>query len=144
MQTWKMWATTGVAVLALGALASGCDSGDDGGAAAAIPTEKSLSADVVPVVRGFCGACHKRTDSPSPDAVANGLYFETAADLLGLIGTGDIVPSDGAGSPLIQIMDRTLGAGTKGELMPPAPVGPMPKADVAVVKAWIDQGAQDN
>lgn len=118
--------------------------GDDIGAGEGA-TAVSLSTQVVPIVQAQCGHCHTRNNSPAPKAVENQAYFETKADLLQRIGTA-IVAGDAAQSPLIKIMRQELAVGDGPTLMPPPASNrpKMPDSEVAIVAAWIDQGAKDN
>lgn len=135
-------------------LTLGACSGDEpatsltGDSAEPIPskgTTVSLADDVVPIMRDECGFCHTRTDSPSAPAVANDVYLERKNDLLGLVGT-DIVAGDSAKSRLVAWLRQEEGAGNGPTLMPPPTSGrdKMSRADIQVVRAWIDEGALDN
>ena len=106
--------------------------------------ELSLSADVMPVFAQNCAGCHARENSPFPDAVANGVYFENKDDILANVGTF-IVAGDSANSGLVGVLRQDFGVGASMTLMPPPDVGSaVPSADVARVAGWIDDGANDN
>ena len=107
-------------------------------------SETSLSADVMPLIQMQCGGCHTRTDAPFPDAVVNSVFLETDADMLGLVGSF-ITAGDAANSGFVSILKQELAVGAGPTMMPPPGMAEaMPADDVAVVSAWIDEGAKDN
>jgi mono/diheme cytochrome c family protein len=101
------------------------------GRAAAAEAAVDYARDVQPILRRSCVSCH------GPQRQRGGLRLDTAAGLRqGGDGGEAVVPGDGARS-------RLYGAitGTEGKAMPP--VGPrLAAAEVARIKAWIDQGAK--
>jgi hypothetical protein len=108
------------------------------------PQGTSLVEHVMPIIDQSCGGCHTRTDAPFPPAVANGVYCDDADDLLALVGTF-IVAGDSANSGFVTILSQAMAVGQGPTLMPPPEMaGAMSDDDVAVVAAWIDEGAEDN
>ena len=98
----------------------------------------------MPLILESCGGCHKRMGTPFPTAVANEVYYEDEEDLLGLVGSF-IIAGDAANSGLVAILTQDLAVGQGPTLMPPPDLsGPMDENQVAIVKAWIDQGAKNN
>ncbi len=86
---------------------------------------------VEPIFKAKCHACH------GPAQQMNGLRLDNReAALAGGYSGAVIKPGDSAGSRLIQLV-----AGLeKGKIMPPAGPRLSPK-EVAILRAWIDQGA---
>ena len=105
----------------------------------------SLANDVVPIMASNCGVCHAREGSPSPEAVANSVYFENSQDMLSRVGSL-IEPGDSEGSLLISVLRQDVGIGAGPTLMPPpsSARNPMTKTRITVVATWIDDGAPDN
>lgn len=132
-----------LAVLFVGCLVMGCadsDTGDTGDTT----TGTSLVGDVMPLISQSCGGCHTRNDAPFPAAVANGVYYDDVDDLLGLVGTF-IVPGDPVNSGFVAILTQAIAVGEGPTLMPPPEMAEaMTDDDVAVVIAWIAEGAQNN
>jgi hypothetical protein len=115
------------------------ENGENGGT-----PETSLSGDVMPLIQAQCGGCHTRTDAPFPDAVVNDVYLEIEDDLLGMVGTF-ITAGDAANSGFIAILKQEMEVGQGPTAMPPPGMAEaMSDDDVAVVSAWIDEGAKDN
>jgi hypothetical protein len=100
-------------------------------------TEVSFSKDVVPVLDKFCATCHSsEEDHPSE------LFMDTYESLMkgGKHGKA-IVPGNSKESLLTQKMSEEP---PFGKMMPP-PRKPRPTAEqVALILAWIDQGAKKN
>jgi len=105
----------------------------------------SLSRDVVPIMSSNCGFCHKRGSTPYPAAVANDVYWQTAADVTDRIGTL-IIAGSSVTSPLISVLKQEASVGVGPTLMPPPSSSrpPMSADNIAVVATWIDEGANDN
>lgn len=129
---------------------AGCDGREEVPTEEVVPTDEvidgvSLSDDVVPIISTECGFCHTRQDPPNPAATLNGVYYETAQDLLDKVG-GPIVAGSATDSRLIDILRQDLAVGSGPTLMPPPPSGrpPVGEADIAIVAEWIDQGAEDD
>ena len=88
--------------------------------------------DVEPLFRAHCVGCH------GPAMQQSGLRLDERATLLkgGYSGKAAIIPGDSAASPLIQRVSGLPGL----TAMPP--VGPrLSTEQIAVLRAWIDQGA---
>jgi mono/diheme cytochrome c family protein len=83
--------------------------------------------DVQPILATRCVACH------GPKVRKGGLRLDVKASAL---SGGHVVPGDSANSPLIR---RVAGLGAEAR-MPPKGPGLTPR-QVAVLRAWIDQGA---
>jgi hypothetical protein len=98
----------------------------------------------MPIIDQTCGGCHTRTDAPFPPAVANGVYYDDADDLMALVGTF-IIAGDAAGSGFVAILTQDLPVGQGPTLMPPPDMADaMVDEAIEIVRAWIDEGAQDN
>src|SRR5579871_3731145 len=81
--------------------------------------------DIQPMLVEHCSACH------GPQQQMKGLRVDDPETLLNVV-----VPRDSASSKLIQRISST----TKGFAMPPVGA-PLTSAQVALLRAWIDQGA---
>lgn len=85
--------------------------------------------DVQPILRQHCHECH------GPKQQKNGFRLDRRRDAM-RGGTQTVIgPGNGTGSKLYQ---RLIG-GRFGRQMPPD--GPIPRSQVATIKAWIDGGA---
>jgi hypothetical protein len=98
----------------------------------------SYAADVQPIFDASCGGsgCHV-------GETTNGVNLSTHADATGSIGLqyGAIVISgDGAGSPIID----KIGPGPRQGSRMPLGRGALSTADIATIRAWIDEGAANN
>jgi mono/diheme cytochrome c family protein len=108
------------------------------------PQGTSLVEHVMPIIDQSCGGCHTRADAPFPPAVANGVYYDDVDDVLTLVGTF-ILGGDSANSDFVAILTQAMAVGQGPTLMPPPDMaGAMSQDDVAIVAAWIDEGAEDN
>ena len=106
--------------------------------------EVSLRDDVMPLILQSCGGCHTDTDAPFPPAVVNGVVYQSADDILALVGSF-IIAGDSANSGFLAILTQELAVGEGPTLMPPPDLAaPMSADDVQIVATWIDQGARDN
>ena len=86
--------------------------------------------DVQPLLRDHCYACH------GPEQQMNGLRLDRRADAMRGGGQSVIGPGNAEGSRLYhRLIGRSVGA-----RMPPT--GPLGPEQIAVLKAWIDQGAE--
>jgi mono/diheme cytochrome c family protein len=103
-----------------------------GVARAADPKPVDYDRDVKPIFAKHCASCH------GPDKQKSGLRLDRRTDALaGGDGGKVIVPGKAAQSPLIKLVLSE----DAGERMPPK--GPrLTAAEVATLRAWIDQGAQ--
>jgi hypothetical protein len=98
--------------------------------AAQAPPQVDFRRDVQPIFREHCYACH------GPDQQMNGLRLDRRADAM-RGGTQSVIgPGNADGSRLYH---RLIGKSV-GPQMPPT--GPLGAKQVAVLKAWIDQGAE--
>jgi dipeptidyl aminopeptidase/acylaminoacyl peptidase len=96
--------------------------------AASAPT---YNKDIAPILEKNCLACHSTAIHPS------GLIVESYDTLMkGGKHGAPIIPHDAKGSRLVRLLE--------GELHPQMPVGadPLPDAEIARIKAWIDAGAE--
>ena len=105
----------------------------------------SLAEDVMPAIQTSCGGCHNHTEDANRAAVANGAFFSTTEDLLGLVGSV-IVAGDADASQIIPIMAQEQAVGAGPTLMPPPGTGvpAISSASLDAIKTWINEGAQDN
>jgi Planctomycete cytochrome C/Ankyrin repeats (3 copies) len=93
------------------------------------PSRVDFGRDVQPILRDQCYACH------GPEQQMNGLRLDRRADAM-RGGTQSVIgPGNAEGSRLYH---RLIGTSV-GSRMPPT--GPLDSEKVAVIKAWIDQGA---
>ena len=106
-------------------------------------SETSLANDVMPLIAQTCGGCHTRNNAPFPPAIANDVYYDSKDDILALVGSF-IIAGDSSQSGFVSILTQDLAVGQGPTLMPPPPTDGMAMADIAVVQAWIDEGAKDN
>ena len=88
--------------------------------------------DIAPLLEKRCFMCH------GPQTQMNGLRFDRRADALKGSKNGPvIVPRNGAGSRMIQLV-----AGVSPDKLVMPPVGArLTPAEVGLLRAWIDQGA---
>ena len=99
-------------------------------AAAAVTVD--FARDIKPLLVEKCHSCH------GPDDAQGGLQLHRRADALDGGDTGPvIVPGDGAQSRLL----RYVAGLEAGKQMPPDE-DPLPTAQVALLRAWIDQGVE--
>ena len=90
----------------------------------------NFSRDVQPILSANCTGCHV---GASPAA---GLRLDSAAGVLQGSSSGKIVvPGNSTQSALAQRVSDT-----SGNQMPPG--GSLPQAQIALIAAWIDQGAK--
>lgn len=87
--------------------------------------------EVQPVLTAKCLGCHAGASAQA------GLRLHTRADLLtGGVSGAAILPGNGADSLLVKKI-----AGTQGPRMPPAGA-PLDERTIAIIRAWIDEGAK--
>jgi hypothetical protein len=118
---------------------------------------RSYRKDVVPILTGSCAlvSCHgDRSGNPSvgiflPLGDPDGIYADLMKESLTAKGAKFVVPSDSANSFLYAKMSGLFAPFAKecpstgcGDVMPPT--GGLNQADIATVKAWIDEGAANN
>ena len=99
--------------------------------AAQTPERVDFQRDVQPIFRQHCYSCH------GPSAHENGLRLDRRADAMrggtiAVIGAGD--------SEASRLYLRVTGVPGTGPQMPPT--GALPAEQIAVIKNWIDQGAE--
>jgi mono/diheme cytochrome c family protein len=113
-------------------------------AGAAAATAVSLTKDVMPLFARSCGVCHRR-EGGNEEAVEDGTYYETIADILGNVGT-HITAGDPAASGLLKVCNQSRPVSDEKIVMPPPESGVQKWStdELAKLSAWIEQGAQDN
>ena len=105
------------------------------GLGAAAPARQSridYHAQIEPIVKRACLECH------SQDRRRGGLSLATYADALDGGRNGAVIrPGNGAGSPLVHHLTGAL------DPQMPKDEDPLARADIALIQAWIDQGARE-
>jgi len=99
----------------------------------------SFSQDVKPIIDQNCIACHK----PGGDGFeASGFSMVTYEDLMKGTKFGPmIISGDSAGSNMLVLME---GRADPSISMPHGAMKPVRKADIEIIKRWVDQGAKNN
>jgi len=99
----------------------------------------SFSRDVKPILEANCLVCHKQGGAGYE---ASGFSMETYESLLKGTRFGPmIVPGDSAASNMIVLME---GRADPSISMPHGRAEPLSKADIDIIRHWIDQGAKKN
>jgi hypothetical protein len=100
--------------------------------------EISFKADVQPLLKRNCVICHR----PGGEGyAASGLSLESYASLMKGTKSGPvIVPGSSASSILVRSVDRNANP----PVVMPHRNPPLPKKDIKMLKAWVNQGALDN
>lgn len=99
----------------------------------------SYSADVRPILDANCLACHQEGGAGME---ASGFSMMTYDDLMKGTQFGPmIIAGDPEGSNMIVLME---GRADPSISMPHGAMKPVSKADIATIRAWIDQGAKNN
>lgn len=99
----------------------------------------SYSKDVKPIIDEHCMKCH---EAGGEGEIKSGLNMETYANLMKGTKFGPmIVPGDAFGSNLVVLIE---GRADPSIHMPRDEHGPLSEAEIATIKNWIDQGAQEN
>jgi hypothetical protein len=100
--------------------------------------EISFKEDVQPVLERNCVVCHR----PGAEGyAASGLSLESYASLMKGTKSGPVIePGSSASSILVRSVDRDANP----PVVMPHRNPPLPKKDVKILKAWVDQGALDN
>jgi mono/diheme cytochrome c family protein len=100
--------------------------------------EISFKADVQPILKRNCVVCHR----PGAEGyAASGLSLESYANLMKGTKSGPVIePGSSASSILVRSVDRDANP----PVVMPHRNPPLPKKDVKILKAWVDQGALDN
>lgn len=94
------------------------------------PEDVSYMNDVIPLW-SQCVGCHKGSTPPDLRDDATHSSYDNLLD-------GYVIAGDSEGSILYQSLIQSNGV----SLMPPG--SPWPQTKISTVKAWIDQGAQNN
>ena len=94
----------------------------------------SFALDIQPILTSKCATCHNPTEV-APDFREGEAY----ASFEELIEEGDVVPGDAEGSELVEMLE---GVSEDGNDMPPGE--PLSPTQIALIKKWIDEGANDN
>ena len=115
-------------------LLTSTSSGDD---ADRLPAAASgavdFAEDVLPIFQAKCVSCH------GPEVQEGGFRLDVGASALEGGDSGKaILPKQSATSPLVL---RIVGVGDDERMPPPDEGTPLSDEDVAVIRAWIDQGA---
>src|SRR5262245_49102637 len=97
------------------------------------PAEIRFNADIRPILSNKCFKCH------GPDLKKGGLDLQTRPGALKELKSGEraVVPGKSAASALL----HRITTAAKSERMPPTGE-PLTPAQVAKLRAWIDQGAK--
>lgn len=101
----------------------------------AIDRDISFRADVMPIMNQSCAHCHRDADDPPPN-------LSPEEDVYGnIMGGGYVIPGNAEGSLFYKrlIGDPDIKG---GRTMPPRE--PLPQSEIDIIKAWIEQGAQNN
>jgi len=100
--------------------------------------EMSFKADVQPILKSNCVVCHR----PGGEGYKkNGLNLETYAGLMKGIARGPVIDP---GSSSTSILVRAVNRDSNPPIVMPHRNPPLPKHDLEVLQAWVDQGAHDN
>ena len=98
----------------------------------AAQTRVDFATQIQPIIARECLECH------SQDRRKGGLSLATYSDALDGGRNGAVIrPGNGAGSPLIHRLTGAL------DPQMPKDADPLPAADIALVRLWIDQGARE-
>jgi hypothetical protein len=96
------------------------------------PRQISFTSDIKPILEGRCIRCHGTEKPKNKFSLAS---RETA--LRGGENGVDIIPGDSAKSPLIHYVARLV---PDLEMPPPGKGDPLSASEIALLRAWIDQG----
>lgn len=96
------------------------------------PNVVYFAKDVLPIITSSCAksGCHD---------VASHQEGVILTDYASIMNTGDIRPGDPAGSDLYEHITEN----DEDKIMPPPPNAPLTSAQIAVIRKWIQQGAQN-
>lgn len=98
----------------------------------------SFSADVHPVLTKHCLECHAQGKQGEEKS---GLNMETYAHLMAGTRFGPvIVPGSSVSSTLVRLIDQKADK----TINMPHEKGKIPENEIALIKAWIDEGAKNN
>jgi hypothetical protein len=99
----------------------------------------SYSIDVKPILAANCLSCHQQGGAGYE---ASGFSMATYDELMKGTKFGPmVVPGDSEGSNLIVLME---GRADPSISMPHGASKPVSKAEIATIRRWIDQGANNN
>src|SRR5579859_936895 len=102
------------------------------GLAASRPQAVDYHGQIEPIVKRACLECH------SQDRRRGGLSLATYSDALDGGRNGAVIrPGNGAGSPLVHHLTGAL------DPQMPKDEDPLPPTEIAMIRAWIDQGARE-
>lgn len=108
-------------------------------ATAATMTQASYKRDVSPILHDYCLNCH---EPGGKGYQKSGLDMRTYQSLMKGTRFGAVIkPGDSFTSILIQVVEGRVHPSIK---MPYGMNGGLSKQHIAVLKRWVDQGAQDN
>ncbi len=99
----------------------------------------SFSADVQPVLERRCSACH---EPGQPGYEASGLRMNSYAEVMEGTRYGPVVlPGDALSSTLIMLVEGRADPSLK---MPHGDARPPTSDEIAILRAWVEQGAPNN
>lgn len=98
----------------------------------------SFSADIQPILSKHCLECHKKGEQGHEKS---GLSMDTYAELMSGTRYGPvIVPGNSISSTLIRLVDHKADKA----INMPHDKSKIPDNEIALLKAWIDEGAKNN
>ncbi len=98
----------------------------------------SFKADVQPILNRNCVICHR----PSAEGYkANGLDLTSYDGIMKGKRNGPVIEP---GSSRTSVLVRAINWDAKPPIVMPHRNPPLPKKDVQIIQAWVDQGARDN
>ena len=98
----------------------------------------SFKADVKPVLERNCVVCHR----PGAEGYkASGLSLESYSSLMKGANRGPVIKP---GSSDDSVLVRAVSRDAKPPIVMPHRNPPLPRADIDIIKAWVNQGALDN
>lgn len=99
----------------------------------------SFSAQVKPILDANCMSCHREGGE---GYAASGFSVETYEDVMKGTRFGPmVIPGDSLGSNMLVLME---GRADPSISMPHGASEPLARADLEVVRIWIEQGARNN
>jgi hypothetical protein len=115
------------------AIGTGCTAQQD-----EVQREVSFKTDVQPVLEHNCVICHH----PGAEGYkANGLDLTSYASLMKGKASGPVIEP---GSSSTSILVRAVNRDANPPIVMPHRNPPLPKKDIKILQAWVDQGARDN
>ena len=98
----------------------------------------SYSAQVQPIIEQHCMECHQPGE---PGYMESGLEMTSHASLMQGTRFGPIIePGDAMNSVLVQLIEGRA----HPSITMPHGRNPLPDSEIAVLRAWVEQGALDN